>query len=77
MCIVVIDRRNFQVMIGSARAGAARMLAWRVHAYETPPRLEEARVPPLRAPDELLVRVRAASLNPIDVAMVGKCARTT
>ncbi|KAJ8716378.1 hypothetical protein PYW08_013663 [Mythimna loreyi] len=54
-------------------AGAGRMCAWRLHAYGALPelRLEEARVPPLRAPRDVLVRVRAASLNPIDVAMIG------
>ncbi|XP_059050677.1 reticulon-4-interacting protein 1 homolog, mitochondrial [Achroia grisella] len=53
--------------------GAGRMAAWRLHAYGAPHglRLEAARVPPLRAPDELLVRVHAASLNPLDVAMIG------
>ncbi|CAH2039955.1 unnamed protein product, partial [Iphiclides podalirius] len=57
----------------AALAGAARMAAWRAHCYGPPAelRLEEARVPPLRAPDQLLVRVHAASINPIDVAMLG------
>ncbi|CAH2091555.1 unnamed protein product [Euphydryas editha] len=51
---------------------AGRMRAWRVHAYGRGElRLEEARVPALRAPRDVLVRVRAASLNPIDVAMMG------
>lgn len=34
-------------------------------------RLERVRVPPLRAPDHVLVRVHAASLNPLDCAMIG------
>ncbi|XP_047026838.1 reticulon-4-interacting protein 1, mitochondrial [Helicoverpa armigera] len=53
--------------------GAGRMRAWRVHAYGALAelRLDEARVPPLRRPRDVLVRVRAASLNPIDVAMIG------
>lgn len=53
-------------------AASARMQAWRVHAYGAGElRLESARVPALRAPDDVLVRVRAASLNPLDVAMIG------
>lgn len=54
--------------------GAGRMRAWRLHAYGALPelRLQEARVPALRAPHDVLVRVRAASLNPIDVAMIGE-----
>lgn len=56
-----------------AQAGA-RMGAWRVHAYGglAELRLDEARVPPLRAADELLVRVHSSSLNPLDVAMIGE-----
>ncbi|XP_039755671.1 reticulon-4-interacting protein 1, mitochondrial [Pararge aegeria] len=52
---------------------AARMAAWRVHAYGSCAelRLESARVPALRAPDDVLVRVRATSVNPLDVAMIG------
>ncbi|CAG9793613.1 unnamed protein product [Diatraea saccharalis] len=58
---------------GAGRMGAGRMGAWRAHAYggRAELRLEAARVPPLRAPDHVLVRVRAASLNPLDVAMLG------
>lgn len=53
---------------------AARMRAWRVHTYGglSELRLEDARVPPLRAPDDVLVRVNAASINPIDVNMIGE-----
>ncbi|CAG4972799.1 unnamed protein product [Parnassius apollo] len=49
------------------------MMAWRTHCYGSLAelRLEEARVPPLRAPDQVLVRVRTTSINPLDVAMVG------
>ncbi|XP_046969005.1 reticulon-4-interacting protein 1, mitochondrial [Vanessa cardui] len=51
---------------------AGRMQAWRVHAYGSGElRLEQARVPALRAPDDVLVRVRAASLNPLDLGMIG------
>lgn len=57
----------------AARMAVGRMRAWRVHTYGglTELRLEEARVPPLRAPDDILVRVTAASINPIDIAMLG------
>ncbi|XP_045536103.1 reticulon-4-interacting protein 1, mitochondrial [Papilio machaon] len=56
-----------------AGVGAARMRAWRSHCYGglAELRLEEARVPPLCAPDHLLVRVHTSSINPLDVAMVG------
>ncbi|CAH0729420.1 unnamed protein product, partial [Brenthis ino] len=60
-------------MCGWSRGAAAgRMQAWRVHAYGAGElRLESARVPALRAPDDVLVRVHATSLNPLDVAMIG------
>ncbi|KAI5644219.1 reticulon-4-interacting protein 1, mitochondrial [Phthorimaea operculella] len=64
---------------GVGSAGAGRMRAWRVHAYGAPAdelRLDAARVPPLRAPDELLVKVHSASVNPLDVAMIGGYGRT-
>lgn len=57
-----------------AAGGAGRMRAWRLHAYGAlrELRLEEARAPALREPRDVLVRVRCASLNPIDVAMIGE-----
>ncbi|XP_028160552.1 reticulon-4-interacting protein 1 homolog, mitochondrial [Ostrinia furnacalis] len=58
--------------LGAVR-GAGRMAAWRAHAYGALDelRLEAARVPALRAPDDVLVRVAASSINPLDVAMLG------
>ncbi|CAK1550866.1 unnamed protein product [Leptosia nina] len=48
------------------------MAAWRSHAYGSGEvRLERARMPTIRRSDEVLVRVTAASLNPIDLAMLG------
>ena len=44
------------------------MKALRIHAYEAPPVLEEVQVPDI-GPDEVLVRVTAASLNPLDVQL--------
>lgn len=65
--------QQLRVAASHAEACTGRMRAWRIHAYgpTTELRLEEARVPPLRAPDEILVRVHASSVNPIDVAMIG------
>ncbi|XP_047993725.1 reticulon-4-interacting protein 1, mitochondrial [Leguminivora glycinivorella] len=60
-----------------AWAGAARMAAWRAHSYAADDagaaaalRLDAARRPVRRAPAELLVRVHASSINPIDLAMI-------
>lgn len=40
----------------------------RISAYEAPPLVENAAIPPF-GPDEVLVRVDAAALNPLDVQM--------
>ncbi|KAI8426657.1 hypothetical protein MSG28_005426 [Choristoneura fumiferana] len=61
------------------RPGGGRMAAWRAHAYcegdahaaAGALRLEGARRPARRAPNDVLVRVAAASINPIDLAIVG------
>ncbi|XP_045496037.1 reticulon-4-interacting protein 1 homolog, mitochondrial-like [Colias croceus] len=52
---------------------ASRMRAWRVHSYGglAELQLDSARVPALRSTDDVLVKVHAASLNPLDVAMLG------
>jgi len=44
------------------------MKALRIHAYETPPVLEEAQTPDI-GPDEVLVRVTAVGFNPLDVQL--------
>lgn len=44
------------------------MKALRIHAYEAPPVLEEVPTPDI-GPDEVLVRVAAASLNPLDIQL--------
>lgn len=44
------------------------MKAARIHEYGAPPVLEEAQIPDI-GPDEVLVRVAAAALNPLDVQL--------
>lgn len=44
------------------------MKAVRIHSYDAAPTPEDAAVPPC-APEEVLVRVEAAALNPLDVKM--------
>ncbi len=46
------------------------MKAVRIHQYGAPPSLEEVQVPDI-GPDEVLVRLEAASLNPLDVQLHG------
>ena len=44
------------------------MKAARLHAYETAPVVEEIATPDI-GPDEVLVRVAASALNPLDVKL--------
>ena len=50
------------------------MSAWQLHRYGSSSELslcDDVKIPTIRRPDEVLVRVHAASVNPVDVAMVG------
>lgn len=56
---------------GSGREGET-MKSWQMHSYGGPSELQlstRERIPPLNGPDEVLVKVHAASVNPIDLAM--------
>ncbi|KAL1491073.1 hypothetical protein ABEB36_011726 [Hypothenemus hampei] len=50
-----------------------KMLAWTIHSYGDIDELQlaETRIPIIQSPDEVLVEVKAASLNPIDSFMLG------
>ncbi|CAN7937726.1 unnamed protein product [Ixodes hexagonus] len=50
----------------------ARMKAWQTHKFGgvDDVLLEEVRVPQLRSPRDVLVKIHAASVNPLDVAMI-------
>lgn len=53
----------------------ATMSAWGVHDYGTPEKLttiDNMRVPTLQNPEDVLVKVHATSVNPIDVALIGE-----
>lgn len=47
------------------------MQAWQIHSYNglDELRLIKVRMPVLRSPTDVLVKVEAASVNPIDIAM--------
>lgn len=51
-----------------------KMTAWTIHSYGDIEELqfEETRIPIIRHPQDVLVEVKAASLNPIDSFMLGK-----
>lgn len=53
-----------------------RMSGWQIHSYsdniEDLQFSENLKKPYIRRPTELLVKVMASSVNPIDVAMMGK-----
>lgn len=53
-----------------------RMKAWQLHSYGDDFQLTAARIPHIKHPDEILVNVEAASINPIDLAMKGGYGKT-
>lgn len=56
---------------GSGREGDT-MKSWQMHSYGGPSELQlstRERIPTLNAPDEVLIKIHAASVNPIDLEM--------
>lgn len=55
-----------------SKGGGESMKSWQIHNYGGPSELqlnESDRIPVLNGPHEVLVKVLAASVNPIDLAM--------
>lgn len=50
-----------------------KIKSWQVHSYGEIEELQESttRIPQLHDPNEVLINVEAASINPIDVYMLG------
>ena len=53
--------------------GIGRMRAWQINAYGNTSQLElnDTNAPRILHPNDVLVRVHAASINPIDTQMLG------
>lgn len=52
-----------------------KMTGWQIHSYGDLSELqysEKLRIPMIQKPTEILVKINSSSVNPIDVAMVGK-----
>lgn len=50
---------------------AHRMLTWQVHSFGEDLQLTNVRLPHITAPTDVLVKVEASSINPIDYMMKG------
>jgi hypothetical protein len=53
----------------------SKMLAWQIHSYGGLEELklsESVRIPHIKGPNDVLIEISASSVNPIDVAMMGK-----
>ena len=53
----------------------SKMLAWQIHCYGGLEELQlskTARIPQIKGPNDILIQVCASSINPIDLAMMGK-----
>ncbi|VDK82967.1 unnamed protein product [Cylicostephanus goldi] len=55
--------------VSSNTAQQALMRAWQVQAPEAPPKLNRIPVPAIVKPNQVLIKVKAASVNPIDTRM--------
>ena len=52
-----------------------KMNAWQIHSYGGLEELQlskTARIPYIQEPNDIIVRISASSINPIDMAMMGK-----
>lgn len=59
---------------------SSKMYAWQINSYGDLKQLDlcsTARIPCLSKPTDVLVKVAAASVNPIDIAMLGKLSEGT
>lgn len=59
----------------SKERSTSKMPAWQIHSYGGLEELqlsETARIPQIKDPDDVLIQVCASSINPIDLAMMGK-----
>lgn len=66
---------NQFIFVRKSSAVAARMHAWQIQQYGGVDELnlnKSAHAITIKSPNELLVKVHAASVNPIDVRMLGK-----
>ncbi|GBP15825.1 Reticulon-4-interacting protein 1 homolog, mitochondrial [Eumeta japonica] len=72
-CRYLVTQSQIDVANRAKVTARDKMYAWQIHSYGelSELRLDEARVPSLRGPDEILVRVHASSINPLDIAMIG------
>lgn len=64
--------RNFSTQTKQCTKG--KMLAWQIHSYGglDELKLQPVSIPALTKPSEVLIKVTSASINPIDLAMMGK-----
>lgn len=55
------------------------MKAWQIERYGTTAEMNytTTRIPVLRSPDDILIKVHAASVNPIDTRMLGVSQNTS
>lgn len=58
----------------SRRRRSSMMSAWRIHNYSPELHIklnESTKIPTITRPNEILIKVKAASLNPFDARMIG------
>lgn len=73
--ITATDHETVEEVPSTQTAWSSKMIAWQAHSYSTIDDLvltSNARSPTMVAAHEVLVRVKASSVNPLDVLMAGE-----
>ena len=74
-CIARLTQfRNLAKLSANLEENPTKMQAWQIHSYNglEDLKLSNVRIPVIMQPRDVLVKIEAASVNPIDVAMTSK-----
>jgi len=69
----IVQMMHFRSLSTNLKENLDKMQAWQIHSYNglEDLRLSNVRIPMITNPTDVLVKIEATSVNPIDVAMTG------
>ena len=69
----IVQMMHFRSLSTNLKENLDKMQAWQIHSYNglEDLRLSKVRIPMITNPTDVLVKIEATSVNPIDVAMTG------